>query len=150
MARELHPCGTWGAYKRHLRRGEKACEPCKHAARERNRDSQKARVQARENAGFVPDRQAPATGHVSIASLTEEEQEELTLDPVQVAMQDLRQIEAYMAGPDPVLPTQFTNLSRRREELIDRVRALVPDTEEVDAFDELAKRRESRESKTTA
>lgn len=30
-ARQLQPCGTPAAYRRHLRHGEKACDPCKAA-----------------------------------------------------------------------------------------------------------------------
>jgi hypothetical protein len=32
-ARALQPCGTWGAYRRHLRAGETPCESCREAAR---------------------------------------------------------------------------------------------------------------------
>lgn len=31
------PCGTWTAYKRHVRRGEAACTPCMEAQRARSR-----------------------------------------------------------------------------------------------------------------
>lgn len=35
MPRPLQPCGTYGAYQRHLRRHEPACEACTRAARQR-------------------------------------------------------------------------------------------------------------------
>ncbi|MCP2339213.1 hypothetical protein [Actinomadura rupiterrae] len=31
MSRTLQPCGTRAAYKRHKRRGEQPCEPCRQA-----------------------------------------------------------------------------------------------------------------------
>lgn len=143
MARELKPCGTWAAYKRHLRAGETPCEPCRQAARDQKNDRNEARRRARQAAGFEPDRERPAVGH--LRPVGDDELADLTLEPLQVALQDLRQIEAYMTSDDPLIPTQFTNLSRRREELIDRVRSLRPDNEGgSDVLDELAKRRQSR------
>lgn len=35
MARKLKPCGTYAAYARHLRNGERPCDPCTLANRER-------------------------------------------------------------------------------------------------------------------
>lgn len=29
--RSAAPCGTYGAYQRHYKRGEKPCDPCRHA-----------------------------------------------------------------------------------------------------------------------
>lgn len=143
MARTLKPCGTWAAYKRHLRAGETPCEPCRQAARDQKNDRNQARRRARQAAGFEPDREKPAVGY--LRPVDDDELSDLTLDALQAALQDLRQIEAYMTAEDPLIPTQFTNLSRRREELIDRVRSLRPDDEEgSDALDELAKRRQGR------
>lgn len=34
MARELKPCGTYAAYRRHLRNDEAPCEECRQAARD--------------------------------------------------------------------------------------------------------------------
>lgn len=39
----LQPCGTWGAYLRHLRSGGEPCEECRSAARE-HRHAQKVRA----------------------------------------------------------------------------------------------------------
>lgn len=143
VARVLKPCGTWAAYKRHLRKKEEPCGPCRQAARNQKNDRNEARKRAREQVGFEPDRERPAAG--LLRAVSDDEFTDLTLDPLRVALQDLRQIEAYMTTDDPVLPNQFTNLSRRREELIDRVRSLRPDSEEgADAFDELAARRKNR------
>lgn len=144
MARELKPCGTWAAYKRHLRAGEHPCGPCRQAARDQKNDRLEARRRAREKAGFTPDREKPAVGH--LRPVEDDELADLTLEPLQAALQDLRQIEAYMTAEDPLIPTHFTNLSRRREELIDRVRGLKPDAdaEGGDVLDDLAARRAHR------
>jgi hypothetical protein len=53
----LRPCGTFTAYKRHLKLGEEACEPCKQASRDhastyyaRNREKVLAKQNARNAA----------------------------------------------------------------------------------------------------
>lgn len=143
MARKLHPCGTWAAYKRHLRTGEDPCGPCRQASRDQKNRRNEDRRRAREAAGVqAPD--APAVGIVRVLDRADTF-DDLVLDPIQVALQDLRQIEAYYETPE-LLPTQFTNLSRRRQELIDRVRSLRSDNDADggDPLDELAKRREDR------
>ena len=37
MARELKPCGTTAAYRRHLRKGQEPCKRCRQAARDEKR-----------------------------------------------------------------------------------------------------------------
>jgi hypothetical protein len=46
---DLDPCGTVAAYMRHWRRGEKPCEACLQAKRDRykERDSERALARAR-------------------------------------------------------------------------------------------------------
>ena len=145
MTRELQPCGTWAAYKRHLRSGEKACPACLQAARNQKNDRLAARREARAHAGITVDRSAPVVGF--LRPVTNNDEQDLTLDPLVAALQDLRQIEAYMAATD-VIPPQFISLSRRREELIDRVRAIRPKKDKVDPLDELALRRKNRGTNT--
>ena len=48
MSRELQPCGTRAAYKRHLRRGEEPCRECREAARRADRGRKRNRAQPRE------------------------------------------------------------------------------------------------------
>lgn len=43
MTRQLQPCGTSAAYRRHKRAGETPCEPCTVARREYNRRHEAAR-----------------------------------------------------------------------------------------------------------
>lgn len=145
MARNLQPCGTWAAYKRHLRKGEDPCDDCREAARVQQRERSAARRAAREKAGLVLDPSAPVTGHPGALALARDDEfEHLTLDPLTVAKQDLVSIEQFMTSA-ALLPSQFTGLSRRREELVDRIRALSEGTDDGgDALDELARRRENR------
>lgn len=42
-ARQLQPCGTWAAYKRHHYHAEPACDACREAARERERVQRRTR-----------------------------------------------------------------------------------------------------------
>ena len=51
MARPLKPCGTFAAYRRHLKAEEQPCEPCKQAARDQKNDRKDAqRTKAAEAA----------------------------------------------------------------------------------------------------
>lgn len=43
MARELKPCGTFAAYRRHLRAKEDPCDPCRQAARDQKNQRKDAR-----------------------------------------------------------------------------------------------------------
>lgn len=52
MARELKPCGTPAAYRRHLRKGQKACDACKRAARDEKRNQRAASL---EDAVLLPE-----------------------------------------------------------------------------------------------
>ena len=145
MARNLQPCGTWAAYKRHLRKDEEPCDDCREAARVQQRERSAARRAAREESGTVLDPSAPVTGHPEAFALAlEDEFEALTLDPLTVSKQDLVRIEQFMTSA-ALLPSQFTGLSRRREELVDRIRLLSEAVDDGgDALDELARRREDR------
>ena len=44
MSRELRPCGTEAAYRRHITAGEQPCEPCREAKREKARRQYRQRV----------------------------------------------------------------------------------------------------------
>ena len=50
--RELAPCGTRSAYVRHLRNGEDACDACKKANTDYQRDN-KRKLRAAANAHYV-------------------------------------------------------------------------------------------------
>lgn len=46
MARELKPCGTTAAYRRHLRKGQRPCKACLAAARDEKRAQRAASLEA--------------------------------------------------------------------------------------------------------
>ncbi len=53
------PCGTWAAYKRHLKRDEAPCEPCREASRSRSAAGYwKRGGRARRRARYVSQAQA--------------------------------------------------------------------------------------------
>ena len=53
MSRELKPCGTPAAYKRHRARGEAVCEACRVANYAAQKAQQQARSQARQSSRVV-------------------------------------------------------------------------------------------------
>lgn len=50
---EVLPCGTWAAYKRHMKRGEPPCEPCRQASRSRSLARYRKRDRAIRRARYV-------------------------------------------------------------------------------------------------
>lgn len=57
--KELKPCGTYGGYQRHLRRGETTCDKCRAAAAEYHsayRKSSPERAAASRKSGLVANR----------------------------------------------------------------------------------------------
>lgn len=70
VARKLQPCGTTGAYRRHLKNGEDPCEECKAAAtqdaRERRARQRKAAAQ-RAWAEPVDDEATATVAHLVVA-----------------------------------------------------------------------------------
>ena len=56
-ARELKPCGTTAAYRRHKRNGEKPCDPCRRAAVQA--ESQRTRALRRRTPFRRPEGRGP-------------------------------------------------------------------------------------------
>ena len=54
MARDLKPCGTTAAARRHRRRGEEVCDSCR-AAEKASRDDQARAARAKSRAESLPD-----------------------------------------------------------------------------------------------
>lgn len=50
MPKPLSPCGTIGAYQRHLKAGQEACAACKEARAAYTRDRREGRIKARRPA----------------------------------------------------------------------------------------------------
>ena len=128
---DLKPCGTPAAYRRHKRRGEDACEACKAAVREQQAVSATTRKRSSGEARLE-----------LLAPLAEEP--EPVPDPLEVARDNLAIVEATLRAP--LTPGgSIANLTKRREELVDRIRKLSgADRQEVSVLDQLAQRRKDR------
>lgn len=135
VARELKPHGTTAAAQRHRRAGEPLCEPCKQAARDRkNADSERARAESAE----------AVKAAVQAAPPVEE------IDPLEEALDSLRIVRALLHdGKTPA--NTIAQLTRRRDELVDRIKALreAEKPTEVSLIDELTNRRRERRATAT-
>ena len=134
MARELQPCGTVAAARRHQRDPEKfgpLCEACAQAIRdEKNGRKDAERV---ESAGRV-------RAAVEAAPVLED------VDPLAEALDNLRIVRAVLRDEGTPANT-VAALTKRRDELVDRVQRLreADAPVEVSVIDELtSKRRERR------
>lgn len=127
MARELKPCGTHAAYKRHLRNKEEPCEPCRQAARDQKNERMDGDRGARKLAVLVP---APV----------EQVDVEVEYDPLTDAKENLRLVNVAMSE---AVPREVAALSRRRQELVALI-AELGGKKEVTLADELAEFRRRR------
>ena len=50
---ELQPCGTYGAYQRHLRLNEEPCDPCRKASNAYQRDLRRRNPAVLANSRFL-------------------------------------------------------------------------------------------------
>lgn len=135
MAREVQPCGTTAAYQRHRRRKEDPCDDCARAWREAKHAKDNAR--RTESAEHVREavQSAPATEDV---------------DPLAEALDNLRIVRAVLQDGETPANT-IAQLSRRRDELVDRVKRFqeAETPVEVSVIDELTSRRSERRSEAT-
>lgn len=117
MPRAKAPCGTYSAYKRHLRDGEPVDPACRQASVERSREQTRSRA---ESAPPVPVavREAPP-----VAAKTRQESLEW----------NLRLIESAMVEVDP---TKLAPLSKRHSELLAELASMTSEVKEVDPLDE--------------
>lgn len=132
MARELKPCGTPAAYRRHLRKGEPACAEClaavaaqKMASLDGDREVRKLSVLAAVT-DLPPSDDLPDAGD--------------DFDPLADAKENLRLVKAAL---DNAVPREVATLSKRRQELV----ALIADLggkKEVSLADQLAEIRRRR------
>lgn len=130
MPRQLAPCGTAAAYRRHKRRGEKVDDACAAAAR----------TQKNSRTSTTRDELAKVT-RLKVAELRASGPQ--PIDPVAEARWDLQLLTARMeaGGGD------LAGLSRRRQELVAEIARLekaAKQTEKVSALDQLAARRADR------
>lgn len=126
MASKLRPCGTYAAYRRHLRNNETPCEPCKQASR----DQANVRHGLKARADEVP--------VVEIAPDPEEDFDVPT--PYDDAVENLRLVNAAMAK---AVPREVAPLSKRRQELV-QLLAELGSNQEASLHDQLAEARAAR------
>lgn len=131
MARELAPCGTLAAYRRHKRRGEPVCEACAAV----NREDKNGRK----------DQERFASGS-AVRSAVSAEPDVDDVDALVEAKDNLRIVRAALRSDPP--HNTIAALTKRRDELVDRIRLILAETPEVSAFDQLAQRREARRGAT--
>lgn len=133
MARELSPCGTLAAYRRHKRKDEPVCGPCAEANRA---DKNERKDQERELSGLA----------VGVALESESDVDEL--DPLAEAKDNLRILRAALRADPP--HNTIAALTKRRDEAVDRIRQIMAETPEVSAFDQLASKRAARRGTAAA
>ena len=120
VARELKPCGTPAAYRRHLRNDEEPCAACLTAVREGvNRARQERRTES-SRAVLEAVVSAPPVDHVG---------------PLEDAQENLRIVKAAMQDAPH---NTIAQLSKRRQELVELIHELSGATTEVSLADELA------------
>lgn len=125
MARTLQPCGTYAAYRRHLRNGEDPCDQCKQAARDQNNTRN----------GLPP--RADQVTDIRAVTLTE------APDPREDALENLAVVMAAMTA---AAPRELPALSKRRQELVAYLNT-VDSKEEGGLAQKLAAARRQREQR---
>lgn len=133
MARELEPCGTPAAYRRHKRRGEPVDEACAEAGR------------GQKNARKDVER---AVSGAAVAEALAAELGSDELDPLEEARDNLRIIRAALRSNPP--HNTVAALTKRRDEAVDRIRQIMAENPEVSAFDQLAAKRAARRGSEAA
>lgn len=124
MARELKPCGTPAAYRRHLRAKEPACGPCKEAWREQ------------KNSRKVAERQESAVRAVEATPPVEEiDRRAILLEVLASLRGQLREAPPQSAG----------SIAKQIRDTLDALgEDAGEETVKVNPLDEIAKRRAER------
>ena len=117
MPRAKAPCGTYSAYKRHLRDGEPVDPACRQASVERSREQVRSRNESAPPAPVI-EREAPPVARKG-------RQESLEWN--------LRLIESAMVEVDP---SRLAPLSKRHSELLAELASMTSEVKEVDPLDE--------------
>lgn len=135
MSKQLQPCGTPAAARRHQRAGEPVCDECAQAIRdEKNGRKDAARVESAE----------------AVREAVTAEPDVADVDPLAEALDNLRIVRAVLRN-DGTPANTVAALTKRRDELVDRIErlraAVVP--VEVSLIDELTSRRRDRRSEAT-
>ena len=130
MARELKPCGTVAAARRHQRAGEELDEACAQAIRD-------------EKNGRKDAERAESAERVRVAVGAEPAVEDV--DPLEEALDNLRIVRAVLRSEGTPANT-VAALTKRRDELVDRIERLRASVApvEVSVIDELTSKRRER------
>lgn len=140
LARELKPCGTSAAARRHRRNGEELCDECRVAVRDE------------KNARKREDRQEDAVAfHESMSNeLPESSDFDDPIDALDEARDSLMIVRKALHS-EMTMPHVIGPLTKRRDELVDRIQGLekAAAPEEVSVFDELEQKRESSRKRNT-
>lgn len=133
MARELKPCGTSAAYRRHLRNGEQPCAACRRA----NTEAKRQRFDSDFLEPDLPDE----------IDLSDAEPVAPGMDELDDARYNLGIVIAAMKGAQP---SSIAALSKRRQELASAITKLEAGDKPKEAdkpkeTDEVSERRERRE-----
>lgn len=130
MAGKLAPCGTYAAYKRHVRRGEPVDDACAAT----NTEEAQASISGAATAMAVRKE----------TFISEESEVDLkTLNKLDDALENLRIVRASLKACPP---SAVANLSKRRQELTEYIVMLRDGIEEEgkDPVDAIAERRANR------
>lgn len=140
MPRELSPCGTPAAVKRHRRKKEPLDEACLRAERE-----QKAAKRAAK--------QAESAEQVrSVIELMRPIEPEPAVDPLDEALDSLRIVRALLQSGE-IPANTVAPLTKRRDELADRISRIQSERavpEEVSLVEQLQQRRAARHRSATS
>ena len=153
MAQKLAPCGTWTAYKRHLRNKEEPCGECRQAATEQRRE-QSAREEGKDalTSELSKGNDADTEKVSQLVSYGQFEDVDVPVheDPLEAARWRLRRVRAALlvAGPRDVAP--LANAEQQIVAEIARINtAANPEQKKVSALDQLANKRAERLAKAT-
>ncbi len=114
MARKLKPCGTTAAYRRHKRHSEEPCADCKRAMS----DETRAKKAAKRNTSTVEISSGETT--VQVVDFAGAVNSDANISPLEEAMDSLRIVRATLQS-DNCLPKDIGALTKRRDELVDRI-----------------------------
>lgn len=128
MSRVLQPCGSFAAYKRHLRHKEIPCEPCKQASRDQKMVRLDGDRETRKVSSLVA---LPPIADIDVLD---------DVSPLDDARENLLIVKAAL---DDAVPREVAVLSKRRQELVTLI-AQLGGVKEVSLADQLVELRSRR------
>lgn len=147
MTQKVAPCGTWSAYKRHLRNKEKPCEECAEAATKQRREQTERERDANALTSELSkgnDADVETVRHLVAYGVFEDVDVPTFEGQIEAARWRLRRVRAALlvAGPRDVAP-----LAKAEQEIVHEISRLAEPKEskkKVSKLDELAEKREAR------